>query len=231
MNQTLSYILSGALTAAAAYLLGSICFAIPVARIFIKKDIRTVGSKNAGMTNVLRCAGIPAAVITAAGDLAKGAAAVYIGRAVFAALAGGGQLYGGYIGGIFAVLGHALPLWFKFRGGKGVLAAAGMLLALDPQVFGLCFAVFLIFFLVSRIVSASSLAASAALPVVTWVLGGLRGDRDLIFKGCAALLIAAAVFVLHRANIIRIFKGEEKPLSIGGKKKPGGQDAPPDADA
>lgn len=220
MTELVKMLLAGAACAAAAYLLGSLCFAIPMGWIFIRKDIRTVGSGNAGLTNVLRCAGGFAAILTLIGDLSKSVGSVFLGRYLFALLAGGDGFYGGYIAGLFVILGHVFPLYFGFRGGKGVLCAFGMLLVLDYQIALMCLVVFLIIFLISRYVSLSSISAAAALPVVTLIYHYLDGDVHLWFRTAASLAIALTVIIMHRSNIGRLFQGKEKKFRFSKKEKP-----------
>lgn len=208
---------SGAIVALAAYLLGSVCFAIPVGRLFCKKDIRTLGSGNAGMTNVLRNCGLGAAVLTLIGDIGKAVAAVLLGELLFGALTGGDGLYGGYIAGLFVMLGHTYPVYFKFKGGKGVLTAVGMLLTLDPVSFLLAFVVFIIVFALTKIISASSICAAAALPVIVGVLWSSRGEADWIFVTVMVTIMALFVIFNHRSNIVRLLAGTEKKLTIAKK--------------
>lgn len=218
MSETVKILLGGSACALAAYLLGSICFAIIVTKIFAKKDIRSVGSGNAGMTNVLRTVGPAAAAITLILDVAKSVAAVFIGRYLFALITGLDGMYGGYIAGIFAVLGHMFPIWFKFKGGKGVLTAVGMMVTLDPTVFLLAFVVFLIVFLFTRIISASSVTAAIALPIINHVLLALHGDPDILFKSVCVAVIGIMIIIMHRANIGRLLKGTEKKFSVAKSK-------------
>ena len=146
-----TYLLPVLISAAIAYLLGSISFAIPVTKLFTGKDIREMGSGNAGFTNVLRCVSIPAAVITFIGDFAKGICAVFIGEMVFNLMCGGVPdienvaKVGAGVAGLFALLGHLFPLYFKFKGGKGVLISAGIICTLDP----LCFLSLVVIFLIA----------------------------------------------------------------------------------
>jgi len=208
------YLIAGGLSALVGYLLGSICFAIPVSRAFLKKDIRTVGSKNAGMTNVLRCVGVPAAVLTSLGDLGKAIVSVIAANLLFVYFTGGEVYYAGYIGGVFAVLGHLFPIWFKFKGGKGVMAATGMMLAINPTICLLALAVFLLIFAFTHIISISSISAAISLPIINYVFLTLSGDPNWIFFTSAAALVAIVVVIMHKANIKRLLKGEEKPLVI-----------------
>ncbi|HNX14823.1 MAG TPA: glycerol-3-phosphate 1-O-acyltransferase PlsY [Oscillospiraceae bacterium] len=213
------YLIAGALSALVGYLLGSICFAVPVSKAFIKKDIRTVGSKNAGMTNVLRCVGAPAAVLTLLGDLGKAVVSVLAANALFSYFTGKEVFFAGYIGGIFAVVGHLFPVWFKFKGGKGVMAATGMMLAINPTICLLALAIFLLVFTFTHIISISSISAAIALPIINYVFLTLTNDPNWIFFTSAAALIAILVVIMHKENIKRLLKGTEKPLVIRRREK------------
>ncbi|HIZ15983.1 MAG TPA: glycerol-3-phosphate 1-O-acyltransferase PlsY [Firmicutes bacterium] len=222
-----------------AYLLGSINFAIIYTRAFANIDVRDVGSGNAGMTNAFRAGGKYSGILTFVCDFAKTIAAVAIGRyAVFALLNYLPQtqqiastidpVYGAFICGVCCLLGHLYPLYFGFRGGKGVVTSAAMVLLIDWRVFLIIIAVFLICFAISRIVSLSSIAAAVALPIVTYFIYDFThaastytyspfnmGQKN--FEALFALIIAAIVIIKHRENIKRILKGEEKKMSF--KKK------------
>ena len=127
-------VLAVILAAAAAYLLGSVSFAVVVSKGLYHQDVRQFGSGNAGMTNILRTYGKKAAALTLAGDFLKGVAAVLIGRLIFAAM--GVTLFdGAYVGGLFAILGHLYPVYFGFRGGKGILTSIGIIAVINPLVF------------------------------------------------------------------------------------------------
>ena len=128
-------ILIAVLTAAQAYLLGSVDTGILISKFVYHDDVRNHGSGAAGMTNMLRTFGKKAAAMTATGDVLKGVLAVCIGRWLFHMLpadAGVSPYLGVYLAAIFAVLGHLYPLYFGFKGGKGVLVAAGAILAIQP---------------------------------------------------------------------------------------------------
>ena len=131
MNPILLAALLLAAAAAAAYLLGSIDFGVVVSRLVYQEDVRSKGSGNAGATNMLRTYGKAAAALTLAGDLGKGVLAVALGRLLFGLCTVSPEwaVYGGYVAAIFAVCGHLWPVWFGFKGGKGVAVAAGAILA------------------------------------------------------------------------------------------------------
>ena len=166
------------LVAAEAYLLGSIVFGILISKHFCHDDVRTHGSGSAGMTNMLRNYGKAAGAATAVGDVAKGAVAVILGRLIFAwMLPGTGiePVCGAYLAGIFAVIGHTLPVYFGFKGGKGVLVGAGAILATSPVVVLALLIVFLIEFAITRIVSLGSIIVAGLYPILAIVYWPGRG--------------------------------------------------------
>jgi len=197
-----------ALIALAAYLLGSISFAVVVSRLMGLPDPHSYGSKNPGATNVLRSGSKLAAVLTLIGDTGKGALAV-----ILAAYYTGESPASGYdapIAGAMALLGHVYPVFHRFLGGKGVATAAGVLLALNPWL-GLgvlaTFAIIIVFF---RMVSLASMISAVFAVFWAWSLFGLAPITPVV--GAIALL----VIWRHRENIIRIARGIEPRL---GEKK------------
>jgi len=196
------------LIALAAYLLGSISFAVVVSRIMGLPDPHSYGSKNPGATNVLRTGNKLAAALTLIGDTGKGALAV-----VLAAMYTGADPAIGYdapIAGAMALLGHLYPVFHGFQGGKGVATAAGVLLALNPWL-GLgvlaTFAIIIAFF---RMVSLASMIAAVFAVFWAWSLFGFAPITPVV--GAIALL----VIWRHRDNIVRIARGIEPRL---GEKK------------
>lgn len=194
--------------AVAAYLLGSISFAVLVSRLMGLPDPRSYGSKNPGATNVLRSGSRLAAALTLAGDTGKGALAVGL-----AALYTGEVPIAGYdapMAGALALLGHVYPVFHRFQGGKGVATAAGVLLAIHP-VLGLgtlaSFGIVVAFF---RMVSLASMTAAAFALFWAWFLFGMAPATPVV--GAIALL----VIWRHRDNILRIARGTEPRL---GEKK------------
>jgi glycerol-3-phosphate acyltransferase PlsY len=185
-----------------AYLIGSVPVGVLVgrARGF---DPRAVGSGNVGMTNVARAGGSGVAAITLAGDLLKGLIPVLIARA-FDATIGGLALVG-----LAAFIGSLYSIFLGFQGGKGVSTTLGVWLGLAPSVIGCALVVFVIVFLIRRIVSLASLTAALALPLIVVLLG-----RPAPYVA-TALTMAVLVVYRHRGNIWRLMRGEEEPLSLG----------------
>lgn len=204
----------------AGYLLGSVNFSIILSRMRYRDDIRRHGSGNAGMTNTLRTYGKLSAVLVLLGDAAKGFLAGWIGLEL------GGPVTM-YLAGLFAVMGHMFPVFFGFRGGKGVATAAGFILYSSlPVCLGLA-VVFLAVVFFSRYVSLGSVTVAALYPFaivfmnlppswwqeVGWVTL-LRPSLWVILL--CAFLMAALVLWAHRSNIRRLLAGTESKL---GQKK------------
>ena len=202
------------LVAAEAYLLGSIVFGILISKHFCHDDVRTHGSGSAGMTNMLRNYGKAAGAATAVGDVAKGAVAVILGRLIFAwMLPGTGiePVCGAYLAGIFAFIGHTLPVYFGFKGGKGVLVGAGAILATSPVVVLALLIIFLIEFAITRIVSLGSIIVAGLYPILAIVYWAWQGANlpSLVFIGVCAAIMGGMVIYMHRSNIQRLRDGTE----------------------
>ena len=229
-------LLALALTALAGYLLGSINWSIILTWLFKdREDIREFGSGNAGMTNVLRTVGKKAAVLTFAGDFLKCVVALLLSQAFVALLAPESvEFYGvaRYVAGVACVLGHIFPIYYGFRGGKGVVTSAAMIALTDWRVFLLVLLTFAIVFAAKRIVSLASVVCAALYPVFTFLFLFLvefsgsplanHWDRSLayvLFATAASLFIGLTVVVKHKANIGRLLRGEEKPITLGKGKR------------
>jgi glycerol-3-phosphate acyltransferase PlsY len=190
----------------AAYLIGSISFAVAVSWFFGLPDPHTYGSGNPGATNVLRSGSKLAAVLTLAGDAAKGAAALCLAR-YFAPEFGAGETTLAAVA-LAAFFGHLYPLYFRFKGGKGVATAAGILLAADWRVGVSVLAIWVAVALVSRYSSLAAIVAAALSPLVS-----------LYFLGSGPLTWAVLVMALmlvwrHRANIARLASGGESRIRL-----------------
>jgi glycerol-3-phosphate acyltransferase PlsY len=185
----------------AAYLLGSISFAVLVVRAKTGRDIRSEGSGNAGATNVLRSYGKKLALLVAFADVAKGAAAVFLMRLVTA------DPRWAAAAGFAAILGHVFPVFYGFRGGKGVATTVGAFLALSPLALLVCLAVFLAIVAATRYVSLGSVVALALLPPVAGLF--FHASRAVVtVAGLTAILIVAK----HLPNLKRLARGEERKL-------------------
>ena len=197
-----------------AYLLGSVDTGILISKYLYHDDVRSHGSGAAGMTNMLRTFGKKAAAMTAAGDVLKGVAAVCIGRWLFGFLpdnAAVSPYLGVYMTAILAVVGHSKPIYFGFKGGKGVLVAGGAILAIQPILLPFLAAIFLLCLVPTGMVSLGSITMAASYPVLTLIYGLIRGlpAGDLIVCVAGAAVMAVMVIWMHRANIQRIREGKE----------------------
>ena len=209
--------------AAQAYLLGSIDTGILVSKYLYHDDVRNYGSGAAGMTNMLRTFGKKAAALTAAGDVLKGVAAVCIGRWLFGFLpenAAVSPYLGVYLTAILAVVGHLKPLYFGFKGGKGVLVAGGTILAIQPVLIPFLAVIFLACLLPTGMVSLGSVTMAALYPVLTILYGVFRGysAADLTVCAIGSVIMGAMVIYMHRSNIQRIREGKEYRFGRHGKK-------------
>jgi glycerol-3-phosphate acyltransferase PlsY len=201
MNVVLDYVLPSII----AYLLGSISFSIIVTWLFSRKDIRTFGSGNAGGTNVLRVMGPLPGIITILGDVGKCILAVLVAKYF---LPGGSNAIAMSLAGLFCVLGHMFPVYFGFKGGKGVASSAGMVLALDPRVFLILIAAFAITVIVTRYVSLGSIVGAVAFPFGMFIF------YDNMIVTIAALIIASLVIFMHRKNIHKLLSNTENKLTF-----------------
>ena len=188
-----------------SYLLGSIPFGYILVRVAEGADIRKTGSGNIGATNVYRKSRW-AGVATLLLDAGKGYLAVFI-----AALINGDGVWTG-IAALCAIIGHVFTVWLRFHGGKGVATGCGAFLAIAPTAIAATLVVFILILVMTRYISAASIAATALFPI--WAL----------FFGCQALIVACAapgcllIIVKHHQNIRRIFARTENRFSIGEKR-------------
>lgn len=211
-------------TMVAAYLLGSFNFAVIVSKTVIKEDIREKGSGNAGATNMLRSHGVGPAILTTLGDLAKSIASVLLAEYVLFPAFGCDEFgrYGAYLAGVFCILGHMYPLYFGFRGGKGVMTTLGMMLILDWKVALICLGAFIVIVLISKMVSLGSILAVSLMAILTYFKLKYLQQVDgieLVFCTAMAIFIAALLIVKHKENIKRILNGTENKFGSKGKKK------------
>jgi glycerol-3-phosphate acyltransferase PlsY len=188
-------------TLIAAYLIGSLSFAVILSRTFGLPDPRSYGSGNPGATNVMRSGRKLLAGLTLAGDALKGVVAVLLAK--WATGHYGLPQYLPALAGLAAFGGHLYPLFFGFKGGKGVATALGILLALNPWLGLACAATWLAVFALFRISSLSALSAALFSPLYAWLL-----KADPAATGAIAVL-ALLIFWRHRANIARLMSGEE----------------------
>lgn len=208
------YILMGII----AYLIGSINFSIILSKKMAGFDVRQKGSGNAGTTNMLRAVGKKAAAITLVLDILKGVVSILIAILL-------GKLCSNVIvndvnpailvqvAGVCAILGHTFPIYFGFKGGKGIATALGILLITNWQIGLICLVFALVIIIITRTVSIGSIAATILFPVLTLFLG----KENFIVTGSYfiySVIIALIVCFNHRENIKRLVNGTENKLSF-----------------
>lgn len=209
-----------------SYLIGCINTSLAITKILkIGSDIRSVGSGNAGFTNVLRTMGKKMAIFTFIGDFLKGILAVWItSMIVMSSQAFQNNenliLSAKYISGMMCVIGHIYPCFFKFKGGKGVLTTWATMFLIDWRVAVVLITVFLITLLISKIISLASIMAAVSYPVSTFVIC-FFGDYlvtknlyDMLFPTIASLIVGALVIYKHKSNILRLLNGKEIKISV-----------------
>ncbi len=200
------------------YLIGSVNVSVIVSNLAYKSDIRRHGSGNAGATNMARVFGLLGGIIVLVGDFGKCIAAMLISQAI------GGESVGEYcalIAGAGCMLGHAFPLYFKFKGGKGVTVGSAIALMIDWRALAIIAAVFVITFIITHIVSASSIVASASFIVVVVAFYALQGSANMVtvYELILGVFAAITVIALHHANITRILNGTEKKFTYKKREK------------
>lgn len=206
-----------------SYLVGSINAAVIISKFIAHDDVRDHGSGNAGMTNVMRTMGVLPGLLTLLIDSAKGVLCCLLARLlvfpyVFGAL--GFEFlrpeYAVYYCGILCLIGHIYPLFFGFRGGKGVSTTLGVLCVCQYQTALLALGVFLIVFLITRIISLGSIVASITLPVFNAIFASrIDGAPNAVLVQCLLISVITVIIIfMHRANIVRLVHGEEKKLTV-----------------
>lgn len=210
-----------------SYLVGSINAAVIISKAVSHKDVRDYGSGNAGMTNVMRVVGLKAGICTLLIDCLKGAVVCLVAKyAAFPFIYSHLQSevfrpeYASYYCGILCLLGHAYPVFFGFRGGKGIAASLGILLVCRYESALIALAVFLIVFLISKIVSLGSICAAISLPFVNIAFAKDFGGYSVLIQCLLMGALASIVLFFHRSNIVRLLHGEEKRLTLKNRKGP-----------
>lgn len=212
------------LSVGSAYLLGSINSAIIVSKTLYREDIRSYGSGNAGLTNVLRTYGKGAAALTLVGDMLKTALAILVAGILLGFNYSNGISIGNgycYLAGLFAVIGHIFPIYYGFRGGKGVLATSTMALILTPVPFLILITVFIVIVAISKFVSLGSVCVAALYPITVFLYALIsHGSNPLsALLIICTLLLAIIVIWCHRENLKRIANGNERKISFTKKDK------------
>lgn len=185
------------------YLFGSISFSVLISKLVAKIDVREYGSGNAGFTNVLRTLGAKAAVLTFVGDLLKSVIPALIAMRL-------GGPAASYITGIACMIGHIFPLFFKFKGGKGIMVSLGMILVFDWRIALILLGIFLIVLALSRYVSLSSMIGICFYPLMVLLFHGVQVDFLI-----TSIVTVAIVIFMHRANIVRLAHHTENKIGAG----------------
>lgn len=198
-----------------AYLIGSISFSIIISKKMAGFDVREKGSGNAGSTNVLRTVGKKAAIITLICDCLKGVLAVFIGWLAGKIVTNTDASLLVQLAGIAVVVGHTFPIFYNFKGGKGVATSLGVLLIINWQIGLICLVFALVLMALTRFVSLGSVGAAILFPILTIFI-----TSNYIVKGnyiVFGIILAAFVIFNHRENIKRLLEGKENKLSFKSK--------------
>lgn len=204
-------------TVLCAYLIGSINFAVIFSSIFLKKDVRKMGSGNAGTTNVMRTAGFLPGALTFICDALKGFVASYIGYLVFDYISHftvwSAAIYGAYACGTACMLGHVFPIFYQFKGGKGVATSVGIFAVCCPIAIVIGLIVFAIVTVISKYVSLASITATVTVVTLSIVFRDMYVSKypQIFF----VVAMGAIVILKHSENIKRLLKGTENKI---GKK-------------
>ena len=198
-----------------AYAIGSINFSVLISKKIAGFDVREKGSGNAGSTNVLRAVGVKAAVITLICDILKGIVAILIAVLIGNIVGNTDRSLLVQIAGILVVIGHTFPVFFQFKGGKGVATSLGVLLITNWKIGLICLTFALVIIIITKMVSMGSMGAAILFPVLTIFIGDsfivpATGFKYLIFS----IILAVFVIFNHRENIKRIMNGTENKLSF-----------------
>ena len=238
-HMTLDTAMRCIIVAVVSYLLGSFNFGIIITDRITKKDIRNMGSGNAGATNVMRSVGVGPAILTFLCDCLKGVLAILFGWWLFSGVKAGTPqtqfeyiIYGKYLAGLFVILGHMFPLYYKFKGGKGVATTFATIMMIQWRVGLILLGVFIIVVLITRYVSLGSMIAAFLYGFVTFIfeysidyLGKIGDDsylitpRLILVSTFCAFTIGYIVVLKHYENIYRLTRHEEKKISFKRKSK------------
>ena len=203
-------------TAIIAYLIGSINFSVILSKKMAGFDVREKGSGNAGTTNMLRAVGKKAAAITLVCDILKGAVAILIAMFIGNVVEEANKPLLVQIAGIAVILGHTFPIFFKFKGGKGVATSLGVLIMSNWQIGLICLVFALILIILTQMVSVGSIAAAILYPVLTLFI-----PENYIVPGnylIYSVILAVLVVFNHRENVKRLLNGTENKISFKGTK-------------
>ena len=203
------------LVAIIAYAIGSINFSVLISRKMAGFEVKEKGSGNAGTTNMLRAIGIKAAIITLICDILKGVLAILVAFVIGKMTQTADKALLIQLAGILVVVGHTFPIFFEFRGGKGIATALGVLLITNWRIGLICLVFAVILIAITRMVSVGSMSAAILFPVLTLFIG----DNFIVAQGgfkyfVYSLILAGFVIFNHRENIKRIMNGTENKISF-----------------
>lgn len=203
------------ITAIIAYAIGSINFSIIISRKFAGFDVREKGSGNAGTTNVLRAVGLKAALITLLCDILKGVVSILVALIIGKIVKDTDRALLIQIAGIAVIIGHTFPIFFEFKGGKGVATSLGVLIMTNWQIGLICLMFAVVIIIVSRMVSMGSVGAAILFPILTifikehFIVEAVNSKYFLF-----SVILALIVIFNHRENIKRILNGTENKISF-----------------
>lgn len=211
------------------YLIGSLNFSVLISKIKYHDDVRNHGSHNAGATNMLRSYSVKDGIVVMLLDMLKAVFTVMLTQAFI----GEGAAC---VAGLFCIIGHCWPIYYKFKGGKGVASAFGMVIAIEPFTALVCVLVFVIIVVGTKYISLGSISAAMFVPIFVDSLYpythlvyaeidgkmGVAGRRPDAFIIIPMVILTFIIVFKHRANIQRLIKGEENKFSL--KKKKEGED-------
>lgn len=195
-----------------AYLIGSINFSVILSKKMAGFDVREKGSGNAGTTNMLRAVGKKAAVITLICDILKGVVAILLAMLIGNIIEGSNGALLVQIAGIAVIIGHTFPIFFKFKGGKGVATSLGVLIMSNWQIGLICLVFALVLMALTQMVSVGSIAAAILYPVLTLFI-----PQNYIVPGnylIYSIILAVLIVVNHRENVKRLLSGTENKISF-----------------
>lgn len=201
------------------YLISGVNSAIIVTKIKSGEDIRKIGSGNAGLTNTLRTQGKIAALFVLLGDILKGVVSILIVHFIFKGVLGidtyvhtDGYEWINYLAGVFAVLGHIFPVYYGFKGGKGILVTFSTMLAINWIPALILLGIFGIFVAITRYVSVGSIIAASCYPFAVLIFGYLNHNPNVWFSFIFSAVIGFLLVFMHRSNIQRLKNHTEKKL-------------------
>ena len=204
-------VLSVILTAVIAYLLGNLNGAVIISHLVAHEDVRSKGSGNAGLTNFTRNYGASTSVFVILIDVGKAVAACLVGGLLLKRF--GHYIDGVALGGLFVIVGHDFPALLGFKGGKGILSGVTVALMLDWRIGLFVFGIFLVAYLLTKYVSLGSVLSSGSFGFIyAWVHWG-----ENLFPILVGFFLSALIVWMHRSNIVRLVKGQERKTNLFGK--------------